>query len=50
MTRADYMRICLAMIDIADYIEFLPDYMESPGAMLELRYCEYIGKKILFRQ
>lgn len=44
MTPADYMRICFAMIDTADAVAFLPDYAESKGAMVELAYCNYVGK------
>lgn len=45
MTPADYMRICFAMIDVADAVVFLPDAAESAGARLEREYCEYIGKE-----
>lgn len=44
MAPADYMRICLAMIDICDFAYFLPGWEESPGAQLELNYCKYTGK------
>ena len=47
MTAADYMRICFAMIDTADTVVFLPDYTQSPGALLEHQYCVYIGKPML---
>ena len=46
MSRADYMRVCLAMIDIADIAVFLPDWQDSEGAKVERAYCEYIGKDI----
>ena len=46
MTPADYMRICLAMIDTADLVVFLDDYQQSKGAMLEHAWCEYTGKEI----
>ena len=45
MAPADYMRICFAMIDVADAVVFLPDAAESAGARLERAYCEYIGKE-----
>jgi len=48
LTPADYMRLCFAMIDIADGVIFLPDYKDSMGAMLELEYCSYIGKETFF--
>ena len=44
MTPADYMRICLAMLDTADAVVFLPDWKESAGARLERAWCEYTGK------
>ena len=48
MNRADYMRICFAMIDSADIVMFLPDYAESEGAYLEKAYCDYIEKDYYF--
>ena len=45
MAQADYMRICFAMIDVADAVVFLPDAKESAGARLEMAYCEYIEKE-----
>lgn len=45
MATADYMRICFAMIDVADAVVFLPDAAESAGARLEMAYCEYIEKE-----
>lgn len=44
LEQADYMRICLAMLDTADMAVFLPDYRESKGAMVEWGYCQRIGK------
>lgn len=38
------MRVCLAMIDAADAVLFLPGSSRSRGASLEHRYCEYTGK------
>lgn len=46
MKSADYMRICLAMIDSAGMVAFLPDWEDSPGARLEHDYCEYVGKRL----
>lgn len=46
MSAADYMRICLAMIDTADMVVFLPDWLNSRGASVELEYCNYICKPI----
>ena len=44
LTGADYMRICMAMVDVSDVAVFLPDYRESRGAMVEWAYCQRIGK------
>ena len=44
---ADYARICFAMIDSSDIAVFAPDYKESSGALLEMQYCKYVGKKVL---
>ena len=46
MQKADYMRICFAMIDTADVVIFLPGYETSPVAQLELQYCLYIDKDV----
>jgi hypothetical protein len=48
MRPADYMRICFAMVDIADEVVFLPDWQESQGAKLEMALCQYIKKRIAF--
>ena len=47
MTPADYMRICFSMIDSADAVFFLPDWIDSAGARLERDYCCYIGKECM---
>lgn len=44
MSEAAYMRICLAMIDSADAVLFLPGSMDSLGAKCELEYCKKTGK------
>ena len=46
MQKADYMRICFAMIDTADVVAFLPGYELSAGAQLELQYSLYIDKDV----
>lgn len=46
MQKADYMRVCFAMIDTADVVAFLPGYRLSVGAQLELQYCFYIDKAV----
>lgn len=45
MAAADYMRICFAMIDVADAVWLLHDWSDSWGAILEEKYCEYVGKR-----
>lgn len=44
MKPEDYMRINFAMIDVADRVLLLPDWIHSKGARLEKSYCDYIGK------
>lgn len=48
MAKADYMRICFAMIDSADKAAFIPDWKDSPGARVEHDYCRYVGKPIIY--
>lgn len=48
LTPADYMRVCFAMMDSADAVLFLPDYQDSPGARLEMEWCKYTGKAVVF--
>lgn len=38
------MKICIAMIDQADAVYFIPDWHLSVGAQLEMKYCKYTGK------
>ena len=45
MSKADYMRVCFAMIDVADAVAFIEGFAHSDGAMLELNYCRYIEKQ-----
>lgn len=47
LTRAEYMRICISMIDVAAAVFALPDAGESAGAQVELAYCRYIGKPVV---
>ena len=44
MSNEQYMRICLAMLDSADGVFFLPNWSRSSGAKLERLYCHYIRK------
>ena len=48
MSNSDYMRICLAMIDVADKVAFLPDFLDSPRALVEFTYSTYIKKPYIF--
>lgn len=44
MQQQDYMRICIAMMDCAEAVAFLPDWAESRGARAERALSEYNGK------
>lgn len=46
LSKADYMRICFAMIDSADEVWTLSKATDSPGATLEIQYCAYTGKPV----
>ena len=48
MTPADYMRICLAMLDVADGIYMLPGWENSLGASTEFQLAWYCGKPIRY--
>ena len=48
MLPADYMRICISMMESADAVAFLPDYNESRGAQLEWAWCQYVGKATMY--
>lgn len=48
MSKADYMRICFAMIDTADIVVFMDGWSCSEGATLEKQYCDYIGKAYFY--
>lgn len=43
LTGADYLRICLAMLDCADEILMLPGWLKSKGANIEYRAAMYKG-------
>ena len=45
MEPAAYMRICFAMLDVADELWYLADAAKSAGARLEMQYCRYIKKR-----
>lgn len=44
LTEAEYMRICLAMVDCADLVWLLPGWEDSEGACLERAYCDKVCK------
>lgn len=46
MQPEDYMRICMAMVDTADVVCFLPDWTSSAGAKIEMSYANYLGKPV----
>lgn len=48
LSNADYMKICFSMIDVADFVAFIPGWEESKGASLEHDYCQYTGKQTLY--
>ena len=45
LEKADYMRICLAMLDSADAIAPLLSWMHSDGAAIEMSLARYTDKK-----
>lgn len=47
-SHADYMHICLAMIDVCDAVYFLNNWRQSEGAKQEHEYAVAHGKKIIY--
>lgn len=47
MLTEDYMRICLAMLDVADAIYMLPGWGKSIGAGIEYQLAKYTGKPVI---
>ena len=43
MEQADYMRICIAMLQSADFVQMLHGWEESEGATLEKAYANMVG-------
>ena len=43
MEQSDYMRICIAMLQSADFVQMLPGWEESEGATLEKAYADMVG-------
>lgn len=44
----EYLHICLAMIDVADAVAFLPNWKDSKGAKIEMEYAKKANKKIMY--
>lgn len=49
LPRTAYMPMCMAMLQQADAIYLLDNWMDSPGARLEREFAEYQGLEILTR-
>lgn len=47
MAPGDYMRICLAMLDVADAVYMLPGWGKSMGAGIEYQLAKYTGKPVI---
>lgn len=46
LTNAQYMRMCMAMLDAADAVLLLPGWRDSVGAIIEATYAAYVEKPI----
>lgn len=46
--QTDYHHICMAMVDICEAVYFLPTWIDSKGAHLEMGYARAKGKEIIF--
>lgn len=44
ISNAKAMHVCLAMINVADAVYFLPGWDRSIGAQLEMAHCKYMNK------
>ena len=42
----EYMKVCYSMIDVCDYVCFLPGWEKSKGACMEHGYATAKGKKL----
>jgi nucleoside 2-deoxyribosyltransferase len=46
--QSDYHHVCMAMIDVCDVVCFLPTWVDSKGAHLEMGYAKGIKKEIRY--
>lgn len=44
----EYLHVCMAMIDVCDEVYFLPTWIESKGAHLEMGYAKGLKKEVNF--
>lgn len=49
LTNAQYMRMCMAMLDAADAVLLLPGWRDSVGATIEATYAAYVEKPVAER-
>ena len=47
MSKADYMRICLSMVDTADALVAMRGWLDSASARIEVSYARYIGRPVI---
>jgi hypothetical protein len=50
LTHDEYMHICMSLIDVAEAVYFLSNWMESEGAREEFRYANHTGKMIMYER
>lgn len=50
MNPEDYMRICIPMLEVADAIYLLSNWVDSQGAKVEKAYAECQGKEIMYQE
>ena len=48
LTYDQYMRICMPMVDAAETVVLLPNWVGSPGAQAEFRYAASMRRMICF--
>jgi len=50
MENKQYMKICVAMMEVADMVYFLEGWSKSKGACFEYEWCKYNGKAFSFSE